>query len=532
MMANAAVRATSTTVETFYLAIVNSDVPRTLSGGEMVLAVGVTLLLALGAAATPALEAARVSPVEAIRGAERLQGSVRGSWRGFATACLLLGCGAVLSRGAPVNGVPLFGYFAALALVLGGVFLTPGVLWLLCRGGGQLLTRLLRALQIESLLAGANLRAAIPRIAISVGALAVSFAMMVAVSVMIGSFRETVVYWIGQTLRADIYARPLTRVSAIADGDIDPAAIDLIAGDPAVAAIDAFSAQQVNFQGELISLAGGDFSVLLAYGRLLFKSPANASERLRRAIGQDAVTVSESFALRFGKQPGDVIELPTPRGFRPFTISAVFYDYSHNRGLVVMDRATYGRYFPAARPNSLSIYLRPDAEVEDVRQRLATVVGERYQVVFNTNLALREEVLRIFDSTFAITYALELIAIVVASLGVLSTLMTLIVERRREFALLSLLGATRAQIRRMLVIEAVYIGGAGQLIGVFIGVVLSVLLIYVINVQSFGWTIQFHLPLGFLLQSTLLILLAAAAAGFYPAVRATSVDAVQFVREE
>src|SRR5262249_52461539 len=149
------------------------------------------------------------------------------------------------------------------------------------------------------------------------------------------------------------------------------------------------------------------------------------------------------------------------------------------------------RYFPTARPGSLSIYLRPEANAEEVRIRLAQTVGARYRIVFNTNLGLRNEALRIFDSTFTITYALELIAIVVASLGVISTLMTLILERRREFALLSILGATRAQIRRMLVIEAVYIGGVGQIIGLFIGVLLSLILIYVINVQSFGWTIQF-----------------------------------------
>jgi putative ABC transport system permease protein len=110
--------------------------------------------------------------------------------------------------------------------------------------------------------------------------------------------------------------------------------------------------------------------------------------------------------------------------------------------------------------------------------------------------------------------------------------MTLILERRREFALLSILGATRAQIRRMLVIEAVYIGGVGQIVGVLIGVLLSLVLIYVINVQSFGWTIQFHMPVAFLLQSTMLILLAAAVAGLYPATRATNVEAARFVREE
>lgn len=532
LMADAAVRATSTTVETFYLAVVNPDAAPSLSGVETAVVVLCALLLALIAAAKPAFEAVQVQPVEAIRGADRLSINVRVSWRAPLAAGGLLLLGWIFSHGEPVHGLPLFGYFSALALVLGGVFLTPGVLWFVCWKGGRALSRLLRVLHVEALLAGASLGSAIPRVTISVGALAVSLAMMVAVSIMIGSFRKTVVYWIDQTLRADVYARPLTRMSSMAEGDINPAAVDMIKADPAVAAVDVFSAQQVSFQGEPISLAGGDFAVLLDYGHLLFQAPADAPARLRQAIGRDAVSVSESFALRFHKQPGDIVMLPTPLGPRPFPVIAVFYDYSNTRGVAVMDRVTYLRYFPQARPSSLSIYLRPEADPEDVRSRFARTIGMQYQLVFNTNLALRTEALRIFDSTFAITYALELIAIVVASLGVISTLMTLILERRREFALLGVIGATRAQIRRMLVIEAVYIGGVGQCVGLFIGVLLSLVLIYVINVQSFGWTIQFHLPVGFLCQSTVLILLAAAVAGLYPATRATGVEAARSVREE
>jgi putative ABC transport system permease protein len=532
VMARTAVQATSTTVETFYLAVINPGVAQTLGGADIIFAFVLTLLLAFIAAIRPAWEAAQVQPVEAIRGAERLNDSTQLSWRAPALAGGLLFVGALLSCGRPIHGLPLFGYFSALALVLGGVFLVPGTLWIVCRKIGRALSRLTRLLHVESLLASASLSSAISRVSISIGALAVSLAMMTAISIMIGSFRETVVYWIDQTLRADIYARPLTRVSSIAEGDIDPRAVERVAADPEVEAIDAFAAQSVSFQDSTITLAGGDYAVLLEHGRLLFKAPQDAFARIREAIGRDAVTISESFAVRFDKKPGDIIELPTPLGLRPFEVLAVFYDYSSNRGVAVMDRSTYLRYFPAARPSSLSIYLKSGANAETVRGRLARDIGSDYQLLFNTNQALRAEAMRIFDSTFAITYALELIAIVVAGLGVIATLMTLILERRREFALLSILGATRAQIRRMLVIEAVYIGGVGQIVGVLIGVLLSLVLIYVINVQSFGWTIQFHMPVAFLLQSTMLILLAAAVAGLYPATRATNVEAVRFVREE
>jgi putative ABC transport system permease protein len=140
--------------------------------------------------------------------------------------------------------------------------------------------------------------------------------------------------------------------------------------------------------------------------------------------------------------------------------------------------------------------------------------------------------MRIFESTFTITYALQVIAIVVAGLGVASTLITLIYQRQREIGMLSLIGATCRQVRRVIMIEAVILGAVSQFIGVSVGVVLALVLIFVINVQSFGWTIQVHVPWWFLAQSTVFVIIAAATFGLYPAVRAASVDALQTVREE
>ncbi|NOT55844.1 MAG: FtsX-like permease family protein [Deltaproteobacteria bacterium] len=533
-LATLAVQATSSTVATFYFsaAITQAALPRALGTAEVLLAFGVTLPLALLAALVPAREATRIHPLEAMRGAAPLSLQARPPYRtvGFALVLFLLSYG--LSWLEPLAGLPVWGYVAALALVFAGALLVPSTLWLLCRGNSQALSRITAIFAVERRLASANLTGARSRIAISVAALAVSLAMMVAISIMISSFRATVEYWIGETLQADIYVRPFTKTSATSDGEIAAAVVAAITKDPQIAAVDAFAAQTVRYQDNLITLAAGNFDVVLTHGRLVFKAPADAAARVRHAIGRDAVTVSESFALRFKKNPGDRVDVPTPLGPRPFTIAAIFYDYSNTRGVVVMDHTTYLRYFPPTQPSSLSVYLQPDADATTVRDRLSQTLGSRFRLVFSTNEALRGEALRIFDSTFTITRALEIIAILVAALGVISTLVTLILERQREFALLSILGATRAHIRRMVVIEALLIGGTSQAIGLVVGVLLSLVLIYVINVQSFGWTIQFHLPALFLLQSTVLILLATALAGLYPSTRAAGIDAVRFVREE
>jgi putative ABC transport system permease protein len=537
LMAGAAVRATATTVETFYIAASATDTiaRQSLSWMEVVIAFSVALPLAIVAATVPALEASRVRPVEAMRGAERLAKSFRPSRKNIFIALALFAAGIALSQLEAIGGLPVFGYLAGLALMFGGAFLVPTALWLACRAAARVTARLFQAIRVEGKLASANLLGAIPRVSISVAALAVSLAMMVAISIMIGSFRETVAYWLDQTFKADIYARPVAWTGAGVEGAISAEAIELIKAVPEVAAVDAYTSEDTSYDGNPITLGAGDFGILLDYGRLFFKAPQDADARMRRAIGEDAVVVSESFAILFKKSVGDIIELTTPSGQRRFEIAAIYYDYSSNRGAVVMDRATYARHFTPRRqagPSNLSIYLRPGADEESVKEKLIAATGSSYQLIFTTSAAVRREVIRIFDSTFAITYALEVIAIAVAGLGVISTLITLILERRGEIAVLSFIGATRAQIRRMIVVEAILIGGVSQVVGILIGLMLSFVLIYVINVQSFGWTIQFHFPAVFIIQSTLLILAVTAVAGLYPAARAARVEAVRFAREE
>jgi putative ABC transport system permease protein len=412
-----------------------------------------------------------------------------------------------------VNGLPVFGFIAALAIVFGLAFLVPSVLFLLGRYG----RRAARVLGIESQLAHANLTGAIPRLSVSVAALAVSLAMLVAIAVMIGSFRETVIYWVNQTLQADLYVSTARRSSLDAQATISPALEAAIRADPDVAAVDRFRSVTLPYRERLIVAGAGDFDVLLLHSTLAFKAPRDGPRAMRAAIGRDAVLVSEAFALRFGVAVGDSVPLPTPHGTRRFVVRAIYYDYSTDRGVVVMDRATFARHFGDLAPTSLTIYLKAGADADTVRERLLNELGTTHRAFIHTNRSLRAEVLRIFDATFAITYGLEAIAILVAILGVTGTLITLMIERRRELSLLRLVGADLGQITRMIVIESGFLGLVGQALGLVAGFALALVLIYVVNVQSFGWTIQFHVPLAFLAQSSVLVIVSTTLAGLYPA---------------
>ncbi len=514
-LARGALSLTSSTLDRLYIRSAAEPVP--VGVEHLVLAFAVGIPLALLAALVPALEASRVAPTEAVRGADRLESRYRLSWRQRwippILAALALGFACLDS----VDGIPLFGYAACLATVFAVAFLVPAVLHVSGRAGSRL-TR--RWTGVEALLANANLSGSIPRISISVAALAVSLSMLTAIAVMIGSFRETVQYWVQQTLQADLYLAPATRSNIYSESSLSPELVRLVAANPGVAAVDRFTSFTIDYQGRQALLGSGDFAVQLDRAGLLFKAPRDGRSAVRAAIGQDAAVVSESFALRHRKTVGDAVVLNTPRGQRAFRVAAVYYDYSSDQGIVALDRSTFRKYYGDQPPRSLAVYLNEGLDPERVRSEILAGLPPQSRVFVHTNASLKTEVLRIFDNTFTITYALEIIAVAVAILGVAATLITLILDRKPELALLRWTGAEQRQIRKMVVIEAALLGAISQGLGVAAGILLSLILIFVINVQSFGWTIQYHLPAGFLLQSSLLILLATALSGIYPAYRA------------
>jgi putative ABC transport system permease protein len=521
-----AVGLTSSTVTTLYVA--EAAALPALAGWQVVLAFGVGLGLSIIAAIAPAREAARATPLDALRGVVGADVPEGTRGRPLLVAGGLLVVAAVTSQLGPVAGRPVFGFVSALAVVFGLAFLVPSALSVLGRAGRPLVARL----GVAARLAHANLSGSRSRLSVSVAALAVSLAMLVAIAVMIGSFRKTVIYWVGQTLQADLYVATARRSNLESQTTISDALESVVVSDPAVAAVDRFRALSLPYKDRLIVLGAGEFDVLLKYGNLVFKAPDAARDAMQAAIGRDAVVVSEAFAMRFDVAVGQRVMLVTPGGPRPFDVAAVYYDYSTDRGVVVMDRRTFRRHWGELRPTSLTVYLREGADPEETRARLLATLGDDHRVFIHTNASLRGEVLRIFDSTFAVTYALEAIAILVAILGITATLTTLAIERRRELAVLRLVGAESGQVRRMVMLEAGLLGLVSQALGLATGFLLAVILIYVINVQSFGWTIQFHAPLAFLLQTTVVLLVVTTLAGVYPARVASAGQPIDEVAEE
>lgn len=416
-----------------------------------------------------------------------------------------------------VNGLPLWGYGTCLCAIAA---MALGVRPVLAGTARMLRGTLGRVFGIEGRLAASQIRASTRRLSVSVAALAVSLALTVAIAVMVGSFRQTVLLWVDQSMGADLYVRPGTPARSQGAPTLSQETLDLLSSHPAVAAADGYRALDLPYQGRIVKLGTGDFAVQVEHGRMVFKTPGDPKALLQRAREKGQVFISESFALRFGVREGGSVELATPQGPRAFTVAGQFYDYSSDGGTLTLDQALFEKHFGASRPTHLALYLKPGTDAEAVREEMQTRLEGRGFVSIFTNAGLRAEVLRIFDGTFAITWALEIIAVLVAMAGVAATMLTLVLERREELRLLRLAGAEAGQVRRTILIESGLIGAVSQALGLVVGVLLSLVLIHVINPQSFGWSIQFHTPWAFLLGSTVLTVLCTMLAGLWPARRA------------
>jgi putative ABC transport system permease protein len=228
---------------------------------------------------------------------------------------------------------------------------------------------------------------------------------------------------------------------------------------------------------------------------------------------------------------GDTIALSLGESRADFRITDVYPDYSAERGYILMDRETALRYLPDPIPSNLAIFLAPSANVDDVRKAILQLATDRHVLIFS-NRDLRAEAIRIFDRTFAITYALEAVAVFVAVMGIAGALLALVIDRRRELGLLRFLGASAQQIRKLIMVEAGLLGLLANLVGSVLGYLLSLILVFVINKQSFGWTIRFHWPVAILFSALTLVFLATLFAGLYPARVAVRLNPLEVVHEE
>ncbi len=525
LLAEAAVGAIGATVQNLYVSSQPGLIALTFLSSLKAVLAGLTVTLA--AAWAPAREAAAIAPVEAMARGRKDYDTSQTQFRNLALSAFCAAAAYFASLAPPIGRRPLFGYLAAALLVLSASLATPAFVHYLTRSTRHLLKSLLG---VEGLLASQSLDASLRRTSVLIAALITAVAMLVSVGIMVGSFRETVIQWIDSQLTADIFLQPAVPASADRFPTLTPGMAEKVAALPMVTMVDQFRAYPIFFRGLPVTLGSGDANVVRQRGKfhLLEGDPESAYAQM---LNSDSAIVSEPFVNKHNVHLGDTINLPLGEKIHPIKIVGVYTDYSNERGYIILHRSRLLRYLPDPAPSNLAVYLRPGTNLTQAQRAIENALADS-RVLILPNQSLRREAILIFDRTFAITYALELVAVFVAVVGVAGALLALVIDRRRELSLLRFLGAARTQIRKLILCEAGLIGLLSVLGGIILGGVLSLVLVYVINKQSFGWSIQFHIPIAILLGALTIIFTATLLAGLYPARVALALNPIEVIHEE
>jgi len=489
---------------------------------RLVVAPGTVVLLALvGVAAAlagslgPALEAARAPLALALKSGDdvRAFGRLPASWPGW--VCLMLAAGFTLLP--PLYSLPLFGYGAIALLLLGTLLLLP-------RWVSALLGWLPAPRAVAATLSLERLRAYPLHAAVSLSAIVAAVSLMVAMGIMVGSFRASLADWLDGILPADLYLR--------SGGQGDSAFLSL-ADQERLRAVPGVGRVEFLRWDQIVIATGGRRTTLLARdgvdrdaeGRLPLVGLAR-----RAQAGTLEVWASEAAAALHGLQPGQHWQLPLGGLQHEVVVAGVWRDYARQNGALLMDRASYVRLTGDERANDAGLWLSPGADEGVVRQALVAAAGESAEILSPGDI--RALSMAVFDRTFAVTYALEAVALVIGLLGLSSAIGTEVIARRREFGMLRHLGVSRRDIVRVLAAEGAAVGVAGLAVGAVLGFDMSLILIHVVNRKSFQWSMELHVPwLG--LASFFAILLGLATLVAVASGRqAMGVDAVRAVRED
>jgi len=477
-------------------------------------------------AVAPAYEATAVPPVSALRRSDTEERSRRGAWR------LLWGSLTAAATAAALLAVPggrLAPAFAALgALALAFALAAPAVTLATMAVAEPLMRRLVGPVGAMGPRAVAR---ALSRTAVAVAALAIAVCVSVGVRIMVDSFRLTVDEWLQETLAADVFISPPPVAANRVTGAVAPELVDELQRRPEVDEVLFALGVQVRSPDlgpvDVIAvkkdIGGNSRRYLEADG-----SPAE----VQRMVDAGAVTITEPFARRHGLGVGDTVRLRTEEGVESFAVAGVAYDYSSGQGHVLMSHAVYRRLWRDDRVSSVALLLEPGIDADAFAARVADEYGTRYNIVAQSNRGLRRAVFEVFDRAFTIASALQLLAIVVAFMGVLTALMALQLERSRELATLRALGLTRGQMAAMSLLETGLMGTVAGLLSLPAGLALAVVLIRVINRRSFGWSLQSDVQGTVFAQALAVALAAALLAGAYPALKLGRSSVARALREE
>ncbi len=490
------------------------------------------VLAALIASFFPALEALRTTPNASLR-RSTLESKV-----GRFLPYMVIGWGVLLVLGGVLLQITdnLIVSFAGLfAILFAFALVTPPVTMWLLQAAVPLLQSVAGAV---GRMAARDIMRSLSRTSVAIAALMTAVSVIIGVSIMIGSFRVTVVSWLNQTLQADIFISPPSLSTSQVSGEIQPDLVAEMAAWPGINGIATARSVRVlapDFGRDLNLIGvGGDRDV--SQGQRTFAwAPDGATQESVRAqfIAGEGVIISEPLVLKEGiSYPPAPLVLATAEGEKSYPILAVYYDYASDRGTVWMDDDLYAADWGDRKISTVALFVEEASETEAIVLAMQDAFAGRQDLIVQSNLSLRTNAIEVFDQTFAITNALRLLSIIVAFIGVLSALMSLQLERARELGVLRATGMTIRQLWQLTLVETGLMGLIAGVVAIPTGYALAWVLIYVINIRSFGWSLQMQLDPGYFWQALLVALVAALLAGVYPSYRLGQMAIASALRSE
>ena len=494
-----------------------------ISSWSLLKGAAVGLLVTVMAASIPAWEATHTQPIGVMQRA-LLEKSINSNLpKLFLMGLALIGLGLLLAK---YPDVTLWqGFFSLSLLVLGFTLCVPQtVLWILSR-----LLLLTPYLTNMARLILRGITAGISRTGLAMAALALAIAVTIGVGIMVESFRATVASWLDQTLSGDIYVSTAGRSSRRNNPGLPSSLVADIQQLPGIAAINTSRMLKVETQFGLIRL----MAITSAHEPKGFNIKHSVTDFRRQFKQGKGILISEPMAYHQKIQLNDSIKIQTPSGEKPFIVLGIFYDYTSSQGLMAMHRNLYEQNWPDTQISVLSIYRQHDTEQATLLKAIRELASHHpMAIVVRSSKEIRQASLIIFDRTFTITQVLRLLAIAVAFMGILSALMALQMERKKEFATLRAIGMTQGELRFMIIAQSMLMGLLAGLMAIPLGMLMSNILIEVINVRSFGWSMQQIYPFSVMWQALLISTSAAGLAGIYPAIKSANAVIAPALREE
>lgn len=494
---------------------------------DALIGVGLGLAAAVAASVVPILEGARTPPIQSLRAEAPAHMSAREFLRAVLLTATFVLLAVVCVRVPPWRELPVPALLGTLCL-LGALFVATGpVLDVLGRAAHAR-----SSWPVTVRLACTGLSAGRRRAAWAAGAVGMAVALSMAIATNVVSFRETLWSWTRSSLHADLAVRPPHASNGLPVGELDSSIVARIEEFLPGADVDPYRASAGSHAGARITIASLRYDVSARRAGSAMADGSDPRVALARARERGEVLVTDAGAHRFGWKTGDEIEFEAGGTSARARIGGVYLDYGDNLGIVLLDEPRYRALVPGDGPSFVDVYLPSGGDVGAARDRLRAALAPEYTVDVLDRDELHASVMSVFDQTFAITRALQAASTLVAILAVLTVLYALVAERSADLALLASLGASPGQVGSVVCVQAGLLGLVGAVGGVATGLVVGWVIVHVVNVQSFGWSLDFVPPWGTYASTVVIVGLACLAAGLVPARRALGGRLREALREE